>query len=127
VVVISREGQFVSIEDTREGEGKKLRAKRFLVPAAEKRTVGVKANLLWDNVEYAIGANPRKRKDISARKASFMARLNDDLAPEAMQGGLSALQTFLQSDPAAQIRVRRCELTGMEGGVGSKRERCVPD
>jgi CRISPR-associated protein Csd1 len=39
VIVIDREGKFVAIEDTREGEGKKKRAKKFLVPQSVKRTV----------------------------------------------------------------------------------------
>lgn len=103
VIVISKDGRFVTIEDTREGEAKKRRAKSFLVPAGETRTVGVKANLLWDNVEYALGANPRRRKDIDARKASFQARLAEDLVPEANQHGLDALLSFLGRDPIAEI------------------------
>lgn len=56
LVVINREGAVVDIHDTREGEGKSKRAKRFLVPTlGEKKGSGIKANLLWENVEYMFG------------------------------------------------------------------------
>jgi CRISPR-associated protein Csd1 len=115
VIVITREGKFVTIEDTREGEGKKKRAKRFLVPAAEKRTVGVKANLLWDNVEYALGANPRNREDIEVRHAAFRKRLEEGLAQEALPVGLTALVEFLDGGPVSQIEpLKDCEVRWKE-------------
>ncbi len=55
IIVIDTAGNFVRVEDTRIPEGKKLRAKTFLVPHSVKRSVGVASNLLWDNVEYATG------------------------------------------------------------------------
>src|SRR5690606_18403660 len=64
VIVLDREGHFVALEDTRSGDGKKKRARRFTVPQGAKRTVGIQANLLWDNLEYCVGANPRDRDDI---------------------------------------------------------------
>lgn len=56
IIVIDHDGNFLRLEETTEGEGKKARAKRFLVPLALKRA-GVKpaANLLWDNPGYVIG------------------------------------------------------------------------
>ena len=36
----------------------------YFVPQGEKRTTGIKPFLLWDNIEYALGANPRNRKDV---------------------------------------------------------------
>lgn len=100
VVVIDREGRFVTFEDTREGEGKRKRAKPFLVPAAEKRTVGIKANLLWDNVEYALGANPRTRGDVAERHADFLRRLASDIAEHEYR---DVLLKFLAAKPIAQI------------------------
>lgn len=53
LVLINQEGDFVSFEDTREGIGKKLRAKPFLVPSlGEKKGNGIKSNLFWENLEY---------------------------------------------------------------------------
>ncbi len=103
VIVIDNDGNFVALEDTREGEGKKKRAKVFLVPIAEKKTVGVKANLLWDNVEYALGANPRDRTDIDARKNAFLKRLQDTFADETSASLVAPLVEFIQHDPIAQI------------------------
>jgi len=55
LIVLNENASPVTIEDTRELVGKKVRAKSFLVPQSAKRSSGVKSNLLWDNVEYALG------------------------------------------------------------------------
>ncbi|HQF56667.1 MAG TPA: type I-C CRISPR-associated protein Cas8c/Csd1, partial [Fibrobacteria bacterium] len=103
LIVIDREGKFVTLEDTREGEGKKRRARARLVPAAEKRTVGIKANLLWDNVEYALGANPRERKDVADRHADFLRRLKVGLPTREESPEMAALWAFLESSPVERI------------------------
>lgn len=103
VIVIDKEGNFVGLEDTREGDGKKKKAKPFLVPAAEKKTVGVKANLLWDNIEYALGANPRKRDDINNRKNAFLNRLQETFTDETTASLVAPLIVFLQNDRVTQI------------------------
>ena len=56
LVRIKDNGEFFDFYDTREGEGKKRRDKEFLVPAlGEKKGNGIKANLLWENIEYMFG------------------------------------------------------------------------
>jgi CRISPR-associated protein Csd1 len=100
VVVIDHDGRFVSLEDTREGVGRKRRAKSFLVPAAEKKSVNIKANLLWGNVEYTLGANPRGRKDIPKRHSDFLRRLSSDIGEHPDR---NILLKFLASNPVAQI------------------------
>lgn len=57
LVVLTKDGEFVSFEDTREGEGKKRNAKSYLVPHGIKRSSGVAANLLWDNPGYVFGSS----------------------------------------------------------------------
>ena len=109
VIVIDKEGNFVALEDTREGDGKKKKAKPFLVPAAEKKTVGVKANLLWDNIEYALGANPRERDDIDARKNAFLNRLQENFTNDASSSLVAPLVVFLQNDPVTQITDKEAE------------------
>lgn len=53
LVLLNQDGDFVGFEDTREGWGKKLRAKKFLVPSlGEKKGNGIKSNLFWENIEY---------------------------------------------------------------------------
>lgn len=101
IVVISREGKFVALEDTRHGEGKAKRAKSFLVPQGVKRSVGIKANLLWDNIEYALGANPRERTDIGARSEAFLAQIREEL-PTA-DPAVQALVQFLTHQPASAV------------------------
>lgn len=101
-IIINREGKFVTIEDTREGEGRIKRAKPFLVPQSVKRTVGIKANLLWDNLEYALGANPRNRDDIDERFNLFNERIKNEIDSENILSVKSLLK-FLESEPIKQI------------------------
>jgi len=102
VIILTQDGKFVRLEDTREGEGKNRRAKKFLVPQSEKRTVGVKANLLWDNAEYALGLNPRKRADVGNRHKAFVDRIESEkhLGENA---SIKMLLAFLASEPIKQI------------------------
>ncbi len=56
LVLLNKEGVFMGFKDTREGEGKRLRAKTFLVPSlGEKKGNGIKSNLFWENIEYMFG------------------------------------------------------------------------
>lgn len=61
VIELDAEGRVQQLRDTRQADGKRLRAQVFLVPQGEKKTSGVKANLLWDSAEYVIGLD-RQRK-----------------------------------------------------------------
>ncbi|RCK73306.1 MAG: CRISPR-associated protein, Csd1 family [Ignavibacteriae bacterium] len=101
-IVIDRTGKFVAIEDMREGEGRKKRAKKFLVPQSVKRTVGKAANLLWDNIEYALGANPRNRDDIEERFNLFKDRIKNEIDIEDSPS-IKYLIEFLENNPVQQI------------------------
>ena len=105
LIVLNEEGEFQAIEDTREGEGKKLRAKSFLVPQGEKRTGNIKPYFLWDNLEYALGASPRGREDVDARHNAFKERIQKELGADALTRitSLRALKNFLDNDPVKQI------------------------
>ena len=74
LVRLDSEGNFVGIEDTRFQDGKRLVGKKFLVPAPVSRTAGIKANLLWDKAEYALGI-PDAKKLLDIEK-----KANKDLA-----------------------------------------------
>lgn len=78
LIVLSAKGTPVGIDDTREMAGRKLRAKTFLVPQGVKRTVGIAANLLWDNPEYAVGVVTKGNPD-RTREAhdAFVKRIAD--------------------------------------------------
>ena len=78
LIVLRQDGSFVRVEDTQEFVGKKKRAKKFLVPQSVKRSSGIAANLLWDNVEYATGVVCKgKPERVEAQHLDFVARLNE--------------------------------------------------
>jgi len=106
VIVIDKKGNFVAIEETREGEGKIKRARKFLLPQSLKRTVGKKPNLLWDNLEYALGANPRKRQDVAERHKLFKQRILQEPEVKAVPS-VKALLQFLDAKPIHQIEKSR--------------------
>lgn len=76
LIMLTEDGSFVRVEDTQEFVGKKKRAKVFLVPQSVKRSSGVAANLLWDNVEYVTGVVCKgKPGRVAAQHADFLSRL----------------------------------------------------
>lgn len=78
LIVLREDGTFVQVEDAREIVGGKKRAKSFLVPQSVKRTSGVAANLLWDNVEYVTGVVcGGKPNRVAAQHAAFIERLSE--------------------------------------------------
>ena len=60
VIEVSKNGSAVQIEDTRTIDGKKKRAKNYLIPQAAKKSVNVAANILWGNAEYVLGLPDEK-------------------------------------------------------------------
>jgi CRISPR-associated protein Csd1 len=99
LVVISPEGKFLGFEDTREGEGKNKRAKRFLIPQAVKKTSGIKANLFWDNPEYLLGIPIKGNAErVAEQHTAFIARIIE--LKEAIP---KALMMFLENMDRQQI------------------------
>ena len=110
LIVLDFNGIPVGLNSTYEGEGKKRRAKRFLVPQAVKRTGGISANLFWDNPEYALGIVTLKKKEEEKKKkkkkaveelakeqhAKFKKRI-DELSPVEDEG-LLAIKKFLEHE-----------------------------
>ena len=97
IIEIDVQGNPVQIEDTREDEGKKKRARAFLVPQGEKKTSGVVANLLWDNAEYVLGVDTKgKPERVAEQHQAFLTRLES--LPTAAQAdtGVQALLHFLK-------------------------------
>jgi len=80
IVVLDENANLVQIEDTREGEGKKKRAKSFLVPQGVKKTSGIAANLLWDVAGYVFGVDAKDDKvKAQKKKHTFINRLKNEL------------------------------------------------
>lgn len=102
VLVLKSDGAPVSLNSTYEGEGKARRAKRYLIPQAVKRSVGIVANLLWDNPQYALGVVLKgKPERVVEQHSAFrkriesLGRLNDP--------GLVAVRAFLSKQDKAEL------------------------
>jgi CRISPR-associated protein Csd1 len=95
VIILDAQGNPLNVESTYEGEGRERRAKLRLVPKAEKKSSGVRANLLWENPEYALGVVQQAKKNnrVSAQCEAFKKRVSDlgDLDDD----GLRAVRKFL--------------------------------
>ncbi len=106
IIEIDLAGRLVQIADTREADGKRTVAHRFLVPHAAKRSVGVVSNLLWDNVEYALGVPIRGNPDRVARlHRAFLGAMTDQFGPEPEDAGVHAILRFLET-PAADLETQ---------------------
>jgi len=104
IIVLNREGDFVGLLDTREGDGKKKRARPFLVPKAVKKTSGIAANLLWDNAAYVLGRpKPDKKKNMDdldsrakAQQKSFIECIKNTFPDTTVDDGITAVIHFLE-------------------------------
>lgn len=79
IIVLDHDGNLIQIEDTREGEGKKKRAKIFLVPKSVNRSIDIKANLLWDKAEYILSGIVVKKDNekLEKQRDAFIYRLEN--------------------------------------------------
>jgi len=106
IVEITREGRFVQIVDTRVPDGKRLLATEFPVPKAVVRTSGVAANLLWDNVEYALGISAAGRtKRMPDPHEAFVAAIRGRFGDEPADAGVAALLEFMAELPLDQMQL----------------------
>ncbi len=104
IIVLTPGGQFAGIQDTRTGEGKKKQGRLFTVPKSVKRTVGIAANLLWDNPAYVLGvARADKEKDpeklakrTKEQHEAFVQRIRE-ACPEPRDQGVQAVLHFLEA------------------------------
>lgn len=113
VITLDKKGNPVSVESTYEGSGKDRRAKRFLVPVSVKRSVGIAANLLWDNPEYALGVVLKGKKrstskssdDVNSRVAEQNAAFRRRIEDLGVTGdeGLEAVLKFLRLPNRAEL------------------------
>jgi CRISPR-associated protein Csd1 len=99
LTVIDQQGNFLHFEDTREPVGKELRAKSFIIPSlGEAKGNGIKANLLWENVEYMFGLPMREKSDpsrVAKQHEAFKSRIFS--LPSVSSGALAAVKTFVQN------------------------------
>ena len=99
ILELRPDGSLNQIQDTRSGEGKKRRAKSFLVPQGVKKTSGVAANLLWDNAEYVLGVDTKgKPERVKEQQAAFLARIQALNLAEKDKGIAAVIQFLTQLD-----------------------------
>lgn len=92
VIELDADGKVLQLRDTRQLQGKQLRPQTFLVPQAEKRSSGVKANLLWDSAEYVIGLKRDRRTSGGMSPAqAFRQRIEELPEPARSDTGLRAV------------------------------------
>jgi CRISPR-associated protein Csd1 len=98
LLVIDKEGRLLNIEDTREGEGRQIRAKKFLVPHSVKKSSNITANLLWDSAEYVLGISIKTKKAdrLAQMHHSFIERIEKELG-DVEDEALSALKRYLRN------------------------------
>ena len=103
-ILLTPDGDVVQINDIRDTSGKKPLPRMLNVPQAEKRTVGVKSNFLWDKTSYVLGvSNTSKRAD--KEHAAFVELHQTALASED-DPGLKALLSFLRGWSPEQFEAR---------------------
>lgn len=105
VIELDADGRVQQLRDTRQADGKRLRAQTFLVPQGEKKTSGVKANLLWDSAEYVIGLErQRKAGGEHAAAQAFRQRI-EGLSQEALEDvGIRAVLAALERADWSALR-----------------------
>ena len=106
LVVVDKNGKFTSLEDMRKPDGnKKLAGMPYHVPRRVGRTSGIKANLLYDNSEYALGvvANGATDKKITPKHDAFLARIRGELKESQTKSPcLRAVVAFLENPQSAR-------------------------
>ncbi|HMV05851.1 MAG TPA: type I-C CRISPR-associated protein Cas8c/Csd1 [Accumulibacter sp.] len=109
IIELSADGHPLGITDTRQSEGKRKTARRYLVPQSVKRASGVAANLLCDTAEYALGVDARgKAQRVLEQHAAFRRRL-EELPPAALaDAGVQAVRAFYAGNGAAALANDPC-------------------
>ncbi len=94
-VVIDMDGDPVGVDDLRDRDGKRAVASSRDVPAAQKRTVAVVPNFLWDKTAYSLGVTAGEGKRTVQEHAAFRD-LHLKLLADTDDAGLVALRRFLE-------------------------------
>ena len=101
VVVLDPNGNFVNLEDWREGEGKRKHGKPLFVPQSKDRT-GTKswktAFLLWDHPRYVFGLSKEgEDKETPAKRLKvFSQRILESFPDPKIDMGVNAVVRFYE-------------------------------
>lgn len=116
VLVLSRDGRLLDVQNHMDTSGKKPQPKLVSVPRPEKRTSGPKSNFLWDKSAYVLGVEGNKDKATVKQNPWIVASKNfnkfKDLHFTALadvdDAGLQALKIFLQNWQPEQFDQSPC-------------------
>ena len=104
IIELSADGRPLGITPTKQGDGKKKIAQRYLVPKGVKRSSGVAANLLWDTAEYVLGVDTRgKPERVAEQHAAFRQRIADLPESARQDAGIQALERFYVNGGVADL------------------------
>ena len=106
-IVLDRDGNYVTTNDERTGEGKKLRPRVVPAPAAPKRTVGIASGAFWDKTSYVLGCSAiddtvsdakqaRDAERLLKEHAAFLER-HEKLLGDTEDPACHAMLTFLRN------------------------------
>lgn len=98
LIVINEEGQFISLEDTREKVNGKLTEKVFLLPRSVTRSGSKsfeKTNLLWDHIGYVLGLPVSDNKS-ALQHQTWIHMLNTLPSDLAADEGVVAMRKFYE-------------------------------
>lgn len=105
VIVLERDGTLAGLDDTRTGDGKKKKARVFIVPKGMIRTLAISPNLLWDTPAYIVGRpKPDKKKDPAEQlerareqQARFREHIRRTFPENDFDDGITAVLRFLET------------------------------
>jgi CRISPR-associated protein Csd1 len=93
-LILSPDGRLVDVQDIRDHGGKKPVPKSLSVPQPEKRTSGIKTNVLWDKTSYVLGVSAKEGERTVQEHQAFKVFHQQVLASET-DPALNALLAFL--------------------------------
>ena len=103
LVVLTANGEFVTLDKMYEGEGKKRTDKFYLVPQGVKRSSGVAANLLWDNPGYVFGIDTKGKPERAREQhLAFVEAIRSHFA-QPSDAGIRAVLSFLERGDFAKV------------------------
>ena len=96
-LILDNNGELLNVEDLRLQEGKQLRPRKMVVPAAEKKASGIKPNFLWDSTSYVLGLDDKGKQERTDKcHEAFVQQLRTFCAFD--DPGLKAILSFYDHD-----------------------------
>lgn len=94
-ILLDKDGNVVQVNNISDTSGKKPKPRVLQVPQAEKRTVGIKPNFLWDKTSYVLGVGLKSNRADKEHEAFKEFHLKS-IPEETDDSGLLAFRRFLE-------------------------------